>query len=994
MSIFKKLAMGISIIGLTWAFSVSAVVLQGNGGGTGISTSTPSNDNFCLVEASSTPFLTWKLVTCGGGSATTTINQVQGPTFTFSINSTTSPSSITTTTTQIFLNLLAYSSGTDINVSPSGVINFVNTPGFITAAPATSTYIAQGTATGPALTLATSGPLMSIACSAGTCTFTSIPTSTILAGYVTSTGVTFINNLTGSIIATGTVNQISISSSTGQLVLSLPQNINTSANVQFNGLGLGSTIGGGDIITLSTGFGNSLNSGGVDIKGTGNNQSGNDIIAIRVTPTYSLASSNLSSTGLFGIYFSTSTATNNGTGTFITAQFECRGPITATSSLGNFCIHVASGTSWFQGQVIASTSLQLPFLKNVILATDNSGNVVSTTTSSGVGSATTTYSYPIIYVGNNASLASSTASGTLLIGSGNGLWSVALPTSTSGLTWTYGSGTLSLAYSSSGLNLGTAATQAIAAFLSSTTPFVTTVNSTSGAISIIGDGATVTSTVVGGVTTFSAINSLPSDNSYFFTHIASDLASTLVASDTPDATFSSTTVATLSNGTTSIQKWSTIIGSPNATFIQPGLIDVHIDAAQTGGTKPTFLYGVVNEISATGTFIGQIASTTNSALLTGTTQDFDLDAVLAEPYTLQSSSSRVQANVIASVSGALLAPTVQLYYGGTSGDSRLEIPGPDIDSQNFVPYTGATKALNLGANNLSTTGVFNAGSSTVTGTASAANINATTSATFPGIVSSTESNALILAAANGNYGSYTGSFCGGGSAVNGISASGTVTGCFTPSGGSTATSSIYWQVWKQGATRVSNTQVSVTDASDASSSDSLLSKGTILKWLEAGATRFAMVMSSTYVSGSSSLFTIGDTFTTSFSNTSSLAYAIQKTNITTLGFAGTIGATSTDAMGRYYLPLDVKIFGMDCFLGTAGTTSSPQFQLDVSAVSSTATCTLGTGATSSVGNTYSANSTASSSKYLNIEITSSTNATDIDAYINVFSFPLQNQFLP
>lgn len=44
----------------------------------------------------------------------------------------------------------------------------------------------------------------------------------------------------------------------------------------------------------------------------------------------------------------------------------------------------------------------------------------------------------------NISLASSTASGTILIGSGNGQWAIALPTSTSPLAWTYASGTLTI----------------------------------------------------------------------------------------------------------------------------------------------------------------------------------------------------------------------------------------------------------------------------------------------------------------------------------------------------------------------------------------------------------------------------------------------------------------------------------------------------------------------------------------------------------------------
>lgn len=77
-------------------------------------------------------------------------------------------------------------SGTTLN--NSGTIS-VNGSAVLTSAPATTTIIAQGTATGPALTFATSGPLISgITGGVSTITFTTISTSSILAGYSTSTG--------------------------------------------------------------------------------------------------------------------------------------------------------------------------------------------------------------------------------------------------------------------------------------------------------------------------------------------------------------------------------------------------------------------------------------------------------------------------------------------------------------------------------------------------------------------------------------------------------------------------------------------------------------------------------------------------------------------------------------------------------------------------------------------------------------------------------------
>ena len=58
--------------------------------------------------------------------ATSTINGVTGPTFTFSIVATSSASSITTSSAQVFLNLLKYNSSTDITITSTGTIIFAN----------------------------------------------------------------------------------------------------------------------------------------------------------------------------------------------------------------------------------------------------------------------------------------------------------------------------------------------------------------------------------------------------------------------------------------------------------------------------------------------------------------------------------------------------------------------------------------------------------------------------------------------------------------------------------------------------------------------------------------------------------------------------------------------------------------------------------------------------------------------------------------------------
>src|SRR5205823_1456678 len=65
-------------------------------------------------------------------------------------------------------------------------------------------------------------------------------------------------------------------------------------------------------------------------------------------------------------------------------------------------------------------------------------------------------------------------------------------------------------------------------------------------------------------------------------------------------------------------------------------------------------------------------------------------------------------------------------------------------------------------------------------------VNAT--ATFVGNVSTSIANALLLGNGSGILTAYGGSSCSGGQAPNGVSATGTLTGCFTPAGGSGAVS--------------------------------------------------------------------------------------------------------------------------------------------------------------------------------------------------------------
>ena len=121
---------------------------------------------------------TFYLASNPSGYITTSTNNFGGVTSTITI--------ATTTASGIF-NVTSSGNKAFTITLPSNVGFFTNDKGYITSGVATGTIIAGGTATGPAITLATSSlPYFTLNCTGSTCTFTGIPTSTILAGYATS----------------------------------------------------------------------------------------------------------------------------------------------------------------------------------------------------------------------------------------------------------------------------------------------------------------------------------------------------------------------------------------------------------------------------------------------------------------------------------------------------------------------------------------------------------------------------------------------------------------------------------------------------------------------------------------------------------------------------------------------------------------------------------------------------------------------------------------
>lgn len=177
------------------------------------------------------------------------------------------------------------------------------------------------------------------------------------------------------------------------------------------------------------------------------------------TPNYwRLVSGNLqpvSTVSTFSLPFITN-ATCIGTdinGKFINNTVLCGG---TSSSTGITSINGATSTAQiFVGGtgVSVSTSNPTTTITNIGVTQLNAGGCVTvsaTTTNVTLGSTcvtSVTASNGLVSSGGttpNISLSSSTVNGQLLIGTTAGTWSIALPTSSAPLSWTYGAGTLSI----------------------------------------------------------------------------------------------------------------------------------------------------------------------------------------------------------------------------------------------------------------------------------------------------------------------------------------------------------------------------------------------------------------------------------------------------------------------------------------------------------------------------------------------------------------------
>lgn len=179
------------------------------------------------------------------------------------------------------------------------------------------------------------------------------------------------------------------------------------------------------------------------------------------------------------------------------------------------------------------------------------------------------------------------------------------------------------------------------------------------------------------------------------------------------ATTTKSTLAYTGITTTQVlQNFITNAGFPGIQFIPSGEYEFHIHANQTAGTGTNGnVYAEFWEVDANGANIALIGTSGASPTLVASEQEYSLAFFNPNVYTLTSTASRIMARVwFTRIAGT---DTANLFVGGTA-DSHISLPSNTVDATNFVPYTGATSDVNLGAHSLAVGGFAHGGSNVAT----------------------------------------------------------------------------------------------------------------------------------------------------------------------------------------------------------------------------------------------------------------------------------------
>lgn len=187
---------------------------------------------------------------------------------------------------------------------------------------------------------------------------------------------------------------------------------------------------------------------------------------------------------------------------------------------------------------------------------------------------------------------------------------------------------------------------------------------------------------------------------YFASTTASDVSGAEEMHTQTTAAIASHTVTSVSAAVI-VSTWITPVSHPNLTQIPAGIWDIHFDATKTSlvGTKNLFFYAIIYKFD--GSTYTPLFTTQNSEFVvtTSTLAPQELDIEVSTGDITLALTDRLAMVVYANSSGTGTDPSGGLWYQGATL-SRLQLPSQVVSANNFVPYDGAVKDLNMGENTI------------------------------------------------------------------------------------------------------------------------------------------------------------------------------------------------------------------------------------------------------------------------------------------------------
>jgi len=215
-------------------------------------------------------------------------------------------------------------------------------------------------------------------------------------------------------------------------------------------------------------------------------------------------------------------------------------------------------------------------------------------------------------------------------------------------------------------------------------------------------GAAYVKTDDGLSTNWSTATGTSGTNTYVMANVSSDIGGGYFQLVGLPAYVTATAAAvTVSVGTaeTLIATLATNIGFPNATTIPVGQFFAHYETTKASGPNNYYTYFKVFKRASGGTetLLSTSDSTSQTALNTVVNQNST--ALITSAFTVLPTD-----RLVIKVYGRLLASSanVTLAFDGAT-NARFELPAATVDATNFIPYTGATLNVDVGAKSVTAT---------------------------------------------------------------------------------------------------------------------------------------------------------------------------------------------------------------------------------------------------------------------------------------------------